>query len=177
MSWNCFEIEEREAPLCFHKDFSGWHTGRFEVFRWGGGGGWGERRHRYVFGRGWPLKCTVWCSWSWKRAHVSVWTCERVFVHQSFCFMYVFFFLLLFCLPCCKLVCVPKCAGATQLLCQPPCEVNIAALGKQIKEDLARAVKKGGEKGQTTSTQTVLYTALLTQFHETQSKAREGLSR
>lgn len=78
--------------------------------------------------------------------------CFRVNLRASVCsskflfYVCIFFFLLLFCLPCCKLVCVPKCAQATQLLCQPPCEVNIAALGKQIKEDLARAVKKGGKK-------------------------------
>lgn len=71
---------------------------------------------------------------------------ECLFIKVFVLCMY-FFSLLLFCLPCCKLVCVLKCAGATQLLCQPPCEVNIAALGKQIKEDLARAVKKRRKKG------------------------------
>lgn len=79
------------------------------------------------------------------------------------------YFLCAFCLPCCKLV-FAKCAivsiGAAL---STPCEVNIAVLGKQTEEDVARAAT--GKKEETTSTQTLLYTPLITQFHEGQPKA------
>lgn len=64
---------------------------------------------------------------------------------------------------------------ASLLLCQPPYEVNTAALGKQSAG--GRGQSSRGERGHATCTQTLLYTPLITQFHEGQPEAREGLSR
>lgn len=78
---------KQQAPIFFLKGFSCWHIARFGMFLWGVGRR-GKKRTSSAFGGGWLLKCTVWCSCSWKCVHIFLRTCVQVRVHQSFCFMY-----------------------------------------------------------------------------------------